>query len=654
MHRIRGGYLLLLLWLACSVLHPVYAVAAQAAGRAPLLDEIRVLARNDTPALAIRLLEQHQPSWEHSPGAWMQWERERIQLYRASGNWHAIIERLEHLPGVGGQPDTPPLPASFMHWAMEQRAGAHLQLGEAGQALVLLRRLLWGDAGATPGSGGDGDPLSRWRMLVIRAYMEVGQVEDAYTAMLRYRQDYPDQESQWLLPYARILIRTGRFREVEPLLAGHTSGEARVLLYQAQLEDGAVSGKEMRRKLVSLVKGSGIGHEDEYRMWALAARMARRMGDDESEISYLIKALTLAENTHLPADALPGVRGGDLWQVYQRYGKRLGNELQLLTGNHPAWIGRARKLRKREPVKAAALYAVLLHEIEDAALKAELHEEFAQLLAKEKHGFTLLQHLYLDEDGVGSGMQVQARDLPDGIRHRLVDDALARADIPLASRLMGDLEHAPQGSDVFQWKLRRARILIMGGQQQRGIEALYALLEDAQTVSRQQADRLVQVLFDLQAVDRHGEAVELFTRLLARVPEVAADSGDKAHDRDARWRREIYYWMADSCKAMGRYQDAARLYLRSAMWLGETTMDPWAQTARYQAADVLASAGLREDAAALYRALLKVTRDADRRTVLQSRLQQLWLRPQQADTPAPADRGVVDHAQQRFRQEDVW
>ena len=65
--------------------------------------------------------------------------------------------------------------------------------------------------------------------------------------------------------------------------------------------------------------------------------------------------------------------------------------------------------------------------------------------------------------------------------------------------------------------------------------------------------------------------------------------------------------------------------MRSATLLDPRAMDPWGQTARYNAAESLSKAGLVDDARRIYRSLLRVTEDADRKGVLRMRLQQLWL-----------------------------
>ena len=94
---------------------------------------------------------------------------------------------------------------------------------------------------------------------------------------------------------------------------------------------------------------------------------------------------------------------------------------------------------------------------------------------------------------------------------------------------------------------------------------------------------------------------------------------------EPRQRREILYWIGDSFRGLEKFDQAALLYLQSAMLPGPETMDPWAQTARYNAADSLREAGLIDDARRIYQALLDVTEEPTRRSVLNQRIQQLWL-----------------------------
>jgi hypothetical protein len=90
-------------------------------------------------------------------------------------------------------------------------------------------------------------------------------------------------------------------------------------------------------------------------------------------------------------------------------------------------------------------------------------------------------------------------------------------------------------------------------------------------------------------------------------------------------RRELLFWMADSRKAQSLHAEAARLYLQSATLSDNNSMDPWAQTARYQAAKSLGEAGMAKDAVYIYQQLLRITENPERRSVLRHELQQLRL-----------------------------
>jgi tetratricopeptide (TPR) repeat protein len=119
-------------------------------------------------------------------------------------------------------------------------------------------------------------------------------------------------------------------------------------------------------------------------------------------------------------------------------------------------------------------------------------------------------------------------------------------------------------------------------------------------------------LFDLQTLKADEQAIRHFRQLINLPIE---------HTQ----RREIMFWMADSYKALEQFQKAALLYLQSAMYTGPESMDPWAQTARFNAAESLQKAGLVDDARRIYQSLLEITREPSRRSRLRHNIQQLWL-----------------------------
>jgi tetratricopeptide (TPR) repeat protein len=577
-------------WVACVALAtPLHPAAADELAR------VVALAHEGAPRLALHFMDREQPDPNSDASGWMRWERQRIALYRDSREWPAIVARLSRLPDG--------LNDDFVQWAREQLASAYIAQGQGQAALSPLRQLIW-DYGPNVSS----DVLARWRRLVIRAYLAGGDVEDARTAMLRYQQDYGAGDAAWRRLQARVLLRGERPGEAWRLLKGDKDPEARALYYLARLRSGADSPRKIHRWTARNARGKHVSALDAYRMWVVAAAAARRGGEPEADIEALSHAL-VAVPAGAGGDHLFAVTGDQLWRAYLKYGEALGNRMQLLIGRDEDWYDAAVKRRKKDAVGARALFAVLAVKGASPGGRQLGHEQFAGAIADGKGGIALLHALYLHPNPYG-----RADRLPTAVRRKLVDDALAHADIKLAARLMGDLDTPPKGADGLFWHMRRARILIMGGNYDAGVQALKQLLERNRKMPRKQIDRLMQVLFDLQSVGRDKDAIALFHSLPLK--------GHKP-----QLHREVLYWTADSYKALGHYEQAARLYLRSAGLVDPKAMDPWGQTARYQAAEALTKAGLYHDARTIYLQLLKATKDPSRRAVLNSKLQQLWLHP---------------------------
>ena len=219
----------------------------------------------------------------------------------------------------------------------------------------------------------------------------------------------------------------------------------------------------------------------------------------------------------------------------------------------------------------------------------------------------LLNHLFNKSETFSD-----ATGIPSLVRYQLVDLALKRTDIEEATRLMSGLSSYPTGTSRFKWQLRQARVLILGGRYEEGNQILESLINEYQEPNAEDTDRILQVLFDLQTVNLHQQALVHFNQLLMRPVEF-------------KQRREIMFWIADSFKALEKYDQAALLYLQSAMLPDPLAMDPWAQTARFSAAQSLQKSGLIDDARRIYTELLKVTQEPARRALLKHNIQQLWL-----------------------------
>jgi hypothetical protein len=557
---------------------------------APTLQDISGFASAGAPHLALQFIDRDQPEFSLDAVGWMAWERERIYLYQSIQNWQAIIARAQHPPaGIG---------ADFNQWEKMQAAAAWLQLGNGHEAREILRTLIW-----NPQPIPDDQSLSQLRQLVLRSYLVDQRLADAQTAVIRYRQDYPKDTGDWPLLEARLFLRTQQPQAALDVLQGSKSTDADMLRLLAELRIGQLEPGKISKTAVSIGSNVKLPLQQRIHAWFIAAEAAQALNKPAARIQALQNGLGLQPGL-LDQDPVFAITPEMLWEAYVSYGQDLGNQLQLVVGDNQAWYLAASNRYDTEPVAACALFSVVAFKALDTQQQAVAHWQFASLIQKQKYGPVVLRHLYLDAQRFKS-----ISDIPPDVRYILVNDVLAVPDIPLASRLMEGLDQPPPDTNPEAWQLQRARVFILGGKPDAGIQALQALFSSGTPV---EPDDVLPVLFDLQTIGRNREAIPFFEALL---------QANLTSDQ----QRQLLFWIADSYKAVGDYPQAAELYLRSATLVDPYAMDQWAKSARYQAAQMLAKAGYIEDARDLYQGLLNATTDPSQQALLRHAMQQLML-----------------------------
>ena len=557
------------------------------------LNELARLARAGAPQLALRRMDAEQPAPADDVVAWSVWERERLQILANQSLYEALVTRVSRIPA---QADP-----SFRQFALALQADARLQLGEMEAARHTLRDLLWAADAASVA------PATRahWRQLVIRSYVLEDRVQDARMALQRYRQDFGDDDVQWRWLSAQVMIQSGHADGVQPLLENDKDAHSAFLRYSAQLRLQPGKAGELATTVATLAPAVD-SPQLQGALWALAAQAADTAGQRLEQITYLEHALSLPTDEQLLHGVLE-LDADQLWNAYLEQGRQIGNQEQKLLGNDEEWYFPATRAIEKDPLRARVLFSVLTEYGTSPERKALANDYLVSLLQDLPNGDRLIRRLYLESD-----RYADVATLPAVIRYRLIDEALQGGDLKTASRLMAGLSQPPAGSDRLDWDLRRARVAIYTGDIDGGVRLLQQLLETQQDWSTERVDRLLQVIFDLQTVKAHDQALQLLTSLLQK-------------PLDAPQQREILFWMADSLSALERHDEAAYLYIKSATFGDPTAMDQWAQTARYRAAKELVDAGLLDDARQIYGLLLRSSNDASRKAVLQNELQRLYL-----------------------------
>jgi hypothetical protein len=555
------------------------------------LAQLENLAAGGAPRLALALLQAQQPSWQEDPSGWMGWERSRVQLLAAGGDWQILHDRLVQLP-----PDVSP---EFLRWTRTWRARALIELGRGGPARDLLRPLLW------DGSG-NAVEVTAWRRLVIQSYRADGRGDDAYAAMLRYRHDYGRGGEEDALLSAQVLLGQGRAADAVESLHGLEQGEARTLRLLALLRSGQWEGKRVLREVRVLLRDKTLPPLLRQQAEAVAAEAAAAAADPAAQAIALEHVFSRFRKTPLDRELFK-VSPDDLWQAYLTYARQVGNREQLLIGDDAAWLAKAQEAGRMYPIRVRSIHALLALHGAGEETRRRSHAALVENLLQQEDGTALVHQLYL-----ASSRFAAVDSVPEAVRRTLLDSVIAAGDLPLAARLLAGLDEPPPGADRVMWRLRQARVSLLGGDYVQAGTILEEMTAASAGLSRPELDRLIQVLFDLQTVGEHDTAFRLLGLLQEQV-------------QDLQLRRELWYWMADSRLAQSRPLEAAALYLRSAMVPQPQSLDPWGQTARYQAAQALAKAGLVEDARTLYEQLLAGTEDPGRRAVLRRDLQQLLL-----------------------------
>lgn len=599
MSRIKITGILFVTWLACiNAVAEVWANESnknQPPSYHGQLVEVKRLAEAGAPGLALYKMEQVQPLIKSDPTAWIEWEEFRLKLYNENQNWQALIDRVSKHPAT--------LPTEFKRRTQTQQADAYLQLGQGNQARQALRRLILSvSAGSEPSSD---KWLQKWRRMIIHSYITEDINEDALTSILRFQQDYSIDQKQILLLRARVLLLNKRPAEAAEILASHTQEpEAGMLYLLAQLRSEERSPVKVVQAGLRHLRGKWADKDLSSSLWAVVAEAALRTGDRGTVVNAMEHVVADSKSLH---NKLFDINADNLWNAYIDFALSEGNEARLLIGQDQAWFQHAASSAKKHPLRQRAIYALLMHRATSQEDRVKAAKQFISSIHKRRNNSYLIQQLFAH-----SRFYPDLSDVPEPVRRTMIDIALARQNIPLASQIMATLNKPPKGKTSYMWHLRRARILILGGKPRQGAKALERFTREYPKANRTMIDRYLQVVFDLQTISEHDLAYSLFN-------DVIQTTSDK------ELHRELYYWMGDSRNAQEKFNEAAELYLKSAILMDGEGWDPWGQTARYHAARALGKAGLIEDAYYIYQRLLKVTKEPDRRAALRHEVQKLQL-----------------------------
>ncbi len=541
----------------------------------PLLQEIFFLTDVGAESLGMHLLADVEPDLEVAAEAWIVWHRQKVVLLQQKGRWSEVVHEYEALPVN--------VPASHQNWLFSELVHSYLAMAAGEQARDLLLSLIWD-------SFLDKNRLPELRRLVLQSYLVDGRYENARTALLRYEQDYPNAELDYelLALKARLMIASGRANEAAVLTVVSDEPVVRSVYVLALLKGLTPLDTSLLAETLRWLAEPQLGLAFKQSLFAALFEKVKRLDDLPKRIAALEDLLGINNIGGAQVTAVVDA----LWFVLTEYGSRLANGHQLLMGNFGPWFELAEAMEQPNSRKAEAIYAWLALKAQGADINARAHGLLVTLLEQQGH-MPLLRAMYLS-----SSQFANVSVLPLAVIYRLVDMALADADLGLASKLMSQLD-APKGVDIVEWQLRRARVQILAGAPDYGIELLKEIVA-VESLSQAQVANVLLAAQDLNSKAKLQPAFSLLAELLHKLP-------------DSSSQRELLYWMAEIRMAQLQYSEAARLYLQSAHLGKRNDKDDWVEAARHRAAHALEQAGLLSDALNIYQTLSAATEGGARR-----------------------------------------
>ena len=435
------------------------------------------------------MLDQAQPGIDQDLYEWILWEQERLAILTEWRQWDQLLIRIESLPED--------IPDQFKQQATTYEARAYLELGQSVSARKNITRTVVANRGS------DSSEYETWRRLVIESYIDDGRTEDARVAMLRFDQDFDSTDLSWLLLRARV-DRVGKIPTGD-------SGFARARRVAGPPDQYAcdfqpqrkIDKAELWRQVKLRSEASGCQRRERASLWALGYYATEQMSpvDRVVALESLFHGATSSplKLFQLPVDLL--------WQAYVEYAELVGNRSELLLGADEQWLELASSASKATPVKARSLFAMLMLQSSSSEISNRAASGYMEPLPKSTK----------KNASCWKTCSTTAKPFPMPTRYRrgsVINWWILRLSRPISRKrrgLMSGLNSVPPGTSRFDWQLRQSRVLILGGRYDEGDQVLQALISEYLEPQPEATDRILQVLFDLQTVGLHEQAIAIIS-----------------------------------------------------------------------------------------------------------------------------------------------
>ncbi|MDH5436316.1 MAG: hypothetical protein OEX83_06105, partial [Gammaproteobacteria bacterium] len=480
-------------------------------------------------------------------------------------------------------------------------ANAYNEQGAGKTARDILLKQIWSEPLRTKK-----ELEKQWQFQIISSYLQEGKSGDTDTTIKLFIKEFGASDKALQVLQARYFLMNGMPEKVSTVLNRNDKGEAYALYLYGRLQSKQIKSATIMNSAIKAAGKKKESDQNKFRFWLLSARAALKTEYYAQYVKSMEQATQLLDEA--PIDELFYHNADRLWLAYESYALFLAGKEGLVGYKDDPWFALADKQLKKRPERARAIHALLASGAKTEENRIKAHKLLVKNLTRVKNGADIVQQLYMHSSRFGDSTII-----PLAVRRYLADKAVKDGKIKLASTLVNGLEEDTDNKNRLNEILRRARIHIMAGNTPEGTRILQDILVADESIGSEQLDRVMQVVFDLQTVNEHFTAYSLFELLYDRT-------------ENKKRKREMLYWMADSKRALTEYDEAARLYLLSAYLNDNKSSDPWAESAKFQAARALSDGGYIKDSYELFNKLLRSSSDPRHRQVLKQELEKLRFR----------------------------
>jgi len=565
----------------------------------PALQRVRTLIGANVLDLAERILEQQGPTLAPN-GEWLNWERQLWALYKASGDWQKLYDRLRSIP--------PAFPASVISEAESQSVAALIALGNGKTARRILRRQLLSPVFSER-------EKRNLRFQVIESYLSDDLLNEANRGAVRFQEDFRPQDKDWLMLAARMALLTNSPDDAVNLLAPLTEPDARLLRLWARLKNRSITPEQL------LESGDVLQAKEEFQVWrapllsimaeaaAIASNRVQQVDLIEQYLLDISRSSYESRNGSL-AKVIPKTTSKDLLEAYESVAISQANQAGLLVGEESSWGTYAAGISSEQDIVRRAVWAYIVKSTESIAKQVASDHLINSLVDSVR--MDLVQILY------GNTRPLGQLNLSPSTALRLSNLALEAGKVELAAQANENVSSPPPGMAFGDWLAYTGRISIIAGQHEQGAQQLHKWIDSVSELTEEQTDKILQPIFDLQTVEQHALAIPLLEKVNNKSP-------------GGKYIREIAFWVAESYGATNQHIKAADYFLFSAMQR-DNGFDQWGKSARYRAADALLEGNFYEDALRLFEGLLLFAEEEPQKQALQQKIQEIWLRRSSSGT----------------------